>query len=191
MRLMRSTVAAGASTSREKFPFALLNYHSFEPHNRDSALLIGMALRHAVISSFPGTDEKEKLGIVFASAPPWLIWFTFADYTAELLGLTLPDISSVTGLARSKANFDRWHGLPNDAFEPSPWANGTENEPLARTDLNLLRPAPHWPDSQMTPRQRRRERAIRSKSHPIKRTDDWPDLLASELLEESVRTLIT
>jgi len=44
--------------------------------------------------------EKEKLEQVFASAPPWLIWFTFADYTAELLGLSLPDLSSVAGDAR-------------------------------------------------------------------------------------------
>jgi hypothetical protein len=43
---------------------------------------MGSPLRHAVISSFPGADEKEKLDAVFASAPPWLIWFTFGDYTA-------------------------------------------------------------------------------------------------------------
>ena len=130
-----------------------------------------------------GADEKEKLDAVFASSPPWLIWFTFGDYTAELLSLTVPDLSSVAGFARSKANFDLWWGLPSGAFERRPWPDGPENEQLARTDLNLLRPATGWPDSQMTPREQRRERAARMKSHPIKCTDDWPHLVASELLE--------
>jgi hypothetical protein len=51
---------------------------------------MGAHLRHFVISSFPGADEKEKLDRVFSAAPPWLLWFTFADYTAALLDLTLP-----------------------------------------------------------------------------------------------------
>ena len=34
-----------------------------------------------MISNFPGTDEKEKLNTVFVLAPPWLVWFTFGDYT--------------------------------------------------------------------------------------------------------------
>ena len=68
-------------------------YYSFDPHSRDLALIIGSCLRHAVIATFPGADEKEKLSGVFASAPPWLIWFTFADYTAGVLGLSLPDLS--------------------------------------------------------------------------------------------------
>ena len=177
----------------EKFPSALLyqsKKYGFKPHDRSSAMLIGMPLRHAVISDFPGADEKEKLDTVFRSAPPWLIWFTFGDYTAGLLGLTLPDLSSVTGFARSKASFDRWWGLPSDAFERHPWPDGPDDEPLAHTDLNLLRPAKGRPDRQMTPRERRREHAIQMKSHPIERADDWPDLLESELIEESIRTLI-
>ena len=147
----------------EKFPSALLyqsKKYGFKPHDRSSTMLIGMLLRHAVISDFPGADDKEKLDAVFRSAPPWLIWFTFGDYTAGLLGLTLPDLSSVTGFARSKASFDRWWGLPSDAFERHPWPDGPDNEPLAHTDLNLLRPAKGRPDRQMTPRERRREHAI-------------------------------
>ena len=70
------------------------------------ALAYGMPLRHVIIANFPGVGEKDKLDAVFASAPPWLIWFTFADYTAKLLGLTLPNLSGVMGFARSKANFD-------------------------------------------------------------------------------------
>jgi hypothetical protein len=170
----------------DKFPAALLNsrrQYTFEPHNRDGARIIGAPLRRLVISLFPGADEKEKLDAVFASAPPWLIWFTFGDYTAELLGLTLPDLSSVTGYARSKENFDRWWGLPNGAFERRPWRDGPDSEPLAHTDLNLLRPAVAWPDSQMTRRERKRARATYMKSDPIQHMDNWPGLFSLEQLD--------
>jgi hypothetical protein len=174
----------------DRFPSIILRppgdtEYRFEPDSRGSAVSYGMSLRHVVIASFPGADEKEQLDAVFASAPPWLIWFTFGDYTAELLGLTLPDLSGVAGFARSKANFDLWCGLPSGAFERCPWPDGPDNEPLARTDLKLLRPEMERPDDQMTPRERRRARATYMKSHPIERTDDWPPLLPAEFLEMS------
>jgi hypothetical protein len=56
---------------------------------------------------------------------------------------------------------------------------------LARTDLTLLRPDMGRPDNQMTPRERRRACATYMKSHPINRTDDWPDLIPAEFLEMS------
>ena len=167
----------------DKFPSALLNWrgeYAFEPYGRDRVTIIGMPLRHAVISRFPGVDEKEKLDKAFASAPPWLIWFTFADYTAALLGLTVPDLSSVIDFARSKAQFDLWWGLPSDGFERRPWPDGPDNEPLAGTDLNLLCPTIAWPDSQMTPRERKRAHATYMKSGPIKGMDDWPSLPSLE-----------
>ena len=111
---------------------------SFKPDDRsrrypyDRVFTLGFPVRHAVIKALSGADEKEKLSTAFGSTPPWLIWFTFADYTAALLNLTLPDLSSVTGFARSKENFPGWHGLPSGAFEPGPWRNGRDNEPLAR-----------------------------------------------------------
>lgn len=177
----------------DKFPSILSlrpGEYSFKPHNRDSAGVIGTPLRHLVISIFPGADEKEKLDAVFASAPPWLIWFTFGDYTAELLGLTLPDLSSVAGFARSKANFDLWWGLPSDAFERRPWPDGPDNEPLARTDLKLLRPTTGSPDGQMTPRERKRARAIHMKSDPIKRMDDWPGLPTLEFIQSLIPSFL-
>ena len=164
--------------------------YPFEPNSREATLVYGTPLRYVVMASSPGVGEKDILDAVFASAPPWLIWFTFADYTAKLLGLTLPDLSSVAGFARSKANFDLLYGFPSGAFERRPWPNGPDNEPLARTDLKLLRPdlklvRPDLqrPDSQMTPRERRRAHATYMKSHPFDGTGDWPILLPSELLE--------
>ena len=140
-------------------------------------MVIGAYLRHELIARFSGATEKEKLEQVFASAPPWLIWFTFADYTAELLGLSLPDLSSVAGCARSKADFDNWYGLPSGAFIPRPWPNGPNNEPLARTDLNLLRPATERPINPKTRREHRRAHAIYMKTPSAKISEDWPDLI--------------
>jgi hypothetical protein len=37
---------------------------------------MGDPLRHFVIASFPGADEKQKLNTAFAAAPPLLPWFT-------------------------------------------------------------------------------------------------------------------
>ena len=92
----------------DKFPEIYKNYRDeyfFEPYNRDRVFLIGDPLRHMLITTFPGTDEKDKLNRVFKSATPWLIWFTFADYTAKLLDLDLPDLSTVSGFERSKKVF--------------------------------------------------------------------------------------
>ena len=131
----------GDKTLSGNFEFGSRSYRQCAPYNRDGAMIRGTYLRHELIARFSGATEKEKLERVFASAPPWLIWFTFADYTAELLGLSQPDLSSVAGFARSKTDFDNWYGLPSGAFVPRPWPDGPDNEPLARTDLNLLRPA--------------------------------------------------
>ena len=169
----------------DRFPRMLMNFlgkYAFEPYNRGGAGLIGAPLRHLVISIFPGADEKEKLDAVFATAPPWLIWFTFADYTAKLLGLKLPDLSDVIGFERSKENFDRWWGLPSGAFDRRPWPDGPDSEPLAHTDLDLLRPALAWPDSQMTSRERKRG-ATYMKSDPIQHMDNWPGLITLEHLD--------
>jgi hypothetical protein len=142
----------------------------------------GLYLRHELIARFSGATEKEKLERVFASASPWLIWFTFADYTAKLLGLSLPDLSSVAGFARSKTDFDNWYGLPSGAFVPRPWPDGPDNEPLARTDLNLLRPAMERPFNPTTPREHRRAYASYMKSRSTESIKDWPRLIPLEVL---------
>jgi hypothetical protein len=141
---------------------------------------MGGPLRHFVISSFLGSDEKQKLDRVFAVAPPWLLWFTFADYTAALLGLTLPDLSEVSQFMRSKQNFDLWWGLPRGAFKEDPWPFGMECEPLARTDLDLLRPAWKGPVKIMTHRELRRERAASMKSEGLQL---WPALPSAVTLK--------
>jgi len=161
---------------------------SFEPYSRDDVFLMSHPLRHVLLATFPGADEKDKLNCVFKSAPPWLIWFTFADYTAKLLDLNLPDLSSVSGFERSKKIFHGWWALPESAFECRPWPDGADGEPLARTDLSLLGLETKL-DAPITNRQRKRARANfarSSLSHQIA----WPALLPKEWLPLDFDTLL-
>jgi hypothetical protein len=106
---------------RQKFPPDSTIYpggfeYSF-PYTRNQVTQIGDALRHIAIATFPGADEKEKLNCVLRSAPPWLLWFTFADYSAKLLGLSLPDLSTVRRFERSKEIFHSWWELRKSGFD--------------------------------------------------------------------------
>jgi hypothetical protein len=146
------------------------------PFSRDGVFILSMELRHELLERFSGNNEKEKLDNVFASAPPWLVWFTFGDYTAKLLGLPMPDLATVMHFARSKEDFANWYGLPRGAFESRPWPNGPDNEQLSCTNLDLLRPAKENPNHQMTRRESRRAKA--AVKGLAESTDEWPSLLS-------------
>jgi hypothetical protein len=172
----------GEDTSPRNLSRFLSQSYKRSPYDRDGVTLTGDYFRHELIARFPGATEKEKLEQVFASAPPWLIWFTFADYTAGLLGLPLPNLSTVADCARSKADFNNWYGLPSGAFIPRPWPNGPNNEPLARTDLNLLRPTTERLINPKTRREHRRAHAVYMKTSSAKIGEDWPEFLSLEEL---------
>ena len=155
------------------------------PFDRDGVLVLSMELRHELLERFSGNNEKEKLEKVFASAPPWLVWFAFGDYTVKLLGLPVPDLATVMHFARSKEDFDNWYGLPKGAFESRPWPNGPDNEQLACTNLDLLRPARENTNHQMTRRESRRAKA--AAKDLAESTDEWPSLLSVNLLTMSFR----
>ena len=70
-----------------------------------------------VLPRLPGTDLKEKFASIFADAPPWLLWFTWADLTTGALDLPPWDFSAVYKFRRSKADFFRWPVLPSGKFE--------------------------------------------------------------------------
>jgi len=173
----------------EKFPETCRHCrdeYPFEPYGRNRVSVIGYPLRHVLISTLPGTDEKDKLNGIFKSAPPWLIWFTFADYTAKLLGLDLPDLSDVKGFERSKKMFHGWWGLPQGSFECRPWPYGADGEPLARTDLSLLR-SETGQDAPVTNRERKRALANSARSS-LSYQIDWPYLLSAEWLQLDFQT---
>jgi hypothetical protein len=175
----RVTESEGWKLFRETMPprlkFIDVGEEEFTPHDRASVMEIGEVLRHLFISTLPGVDEKAKLNAIFKSAPAWLIWFTFADYTAAVLDLEVPSLSSVRGFARSREAFDRWWGLPDGAFECRDWPKNCESE-LASTDLSLLRPEPIH-DQSMTRRERKRALAASAN-----RTDQWPAPIPLDLL---------
>ncbi len=154
----------------------------FEPHSSGHVSIIGERLRHVIVTTYPGADEKQKLEAALASAPPWLLWFTFSDYSAKLLNLTLPDLSEVSKFMRSKANFDIWWGLPRGAFERAPWPYGSEHEPLARADLNLLRPNMEDATRPLTRRELMHRNAALEKSER-EREEAWPELIPAKLLK--------
>ena len=148
----------------------LIGYEErFAPHDRGAVVQIGEVLRHVFVSRLPGRTEKDKLNAIFKSAPPWIIWFTFADYTAAVLDLELPDLSSVSRFARVRTIFDIWWGLPRGALERRPWTKDCERE-LAHVDLSLLRPEPGR-DRLLTTRERKR-RIAASANWP----DEWPSM---------------
>jgi hypothetical protein len=161
----------------------------FAPYSRGNVSLVAELLRHVFLPTLFGIDEKSKLNRVFRSAPPWLIWFTFADFTAQLLDLNLPDLSTVTGFARSKDIFNDWWGLPESAFECRPWPNGPDEEPLARTDLGLLGLGTRQ-DAPITKRERKRAPRSSARSNPVQRIE-WPVLIPEEWLRLDVHDAIS
>lgn len=92
-------------------------HRNSSPFDRDGVSLISPYLRHELLKRFSGSNEKEKLAKVFASAPPWLVWFAFGDYTAKLLGLPTPDLATVMHFARSKEDFANWCGQRKGAAQ--------------------------------------------------------------------------
>jgi hypothetical protein len=116
--------------------------------------------REDVFSAFFVADEKERVAAILASAPPWLVWFTYGDFTAECLGIKVPDLSSVTRFVRSKATFKRWPALPAGMFELCPWPDGSDNEPITQSEAELLRNELLHLNENSTPRERQRARDI-------------------------------
>ena len=110
---------------------------------------VARIVRQAVMSDLPGSSEDEKFQNLFSSAPPWLIWFTFADFTAGLLGLTLPDLSSVRNFARSKAVLDNWPAVPDDKFELRPRRDDFGSLDIAASDAAFFIEMSRIPEEQM------------------------------------------
>ena len=52
-----------------------------------------------------GRDELGKFRLIFKKAPPWLLWFTYGDVNARILGIKLPDLSAVNRYIRDPQNF--------------------------------------------------------------------------------------
>ena len=124
-------------------------------------------------------EEKTGRGVCVGAAVAYLVYI--CRLHSSIAGPSVARSFGGQAVRTSKADFDNWFGLPKGAFVARPWPFGPDNEPLARTDLSLLRSA-QVPDSHMTPREQKRASAAHTKSYP-KSDDDWPALFPAEVLE--------
>jgi hypothetical protein len=127
----------------------LLTNGNYIPH---AAEIVG----EKVMAELPGSTEKEKFQNLFSSAPPWLIWFTFADFTADFLDLTLPDLSSVRHFERSKSVFEKWPDLPDGKFEFRIRSDDFDLKGFSVRDLFFLKDMHQVPEEKMTRLDRKR-----------------------------------
>ena len=167
-----------------------------DPFNKQGAHSIAQYFRAHVLPGLPGADEREKLNAVLAKAPPWLLWLTHAEFPILLLGLKLPDLSSVCRFDRPKVSAH--HQLPDGAFAWRQLPEGIEDYKLGLI-LGLMRREPavlaklprHTRPSyeledpiNLTPRERLRALRIKEKGatsggtsgSPQAQTDDRPEL---------------
>jgi hypothetical protein len=71
-----------------------------------------------VLSKLPGQTEQEKFQHVLDIAPTWLLKFTLAPITADLLGLKCPDLSSAPPEGQTAHDqVFRWPHLPRGTLQ--------------------------------------------------------------------------
>jgi hypothetical protein len=124
-------------------------------------------IRASVFPGLPGANLKEKLDLIFGTAPAWLIWFAGGESSAFMLDLKLPpDFLDAV-------NFDRpsWRPcLPTGAFEPR--LRPEHEKPDSQLEEYYLRMAGPM-DSRTTRRQRRL--STPQPSPPARLPVHWPD----------------
>jgi hypothetical protein len=84
------------------------------PFDNLGVTYIAKYFRRYFLPDLPGADEIEKFSMIFKEAPPWLLWFTYGDLDAHILGIELPDLSEISRFARGEQLFMR---LPPGPFE--------------------------------------------------------------------------
>jgi hypothetical protein len=60
---------------------------SLDPFDAFMARITCHLCRNLVLPHAPGKNDKEKIALIMASAPARLLWFTFYDFTVQLLDL--------------------------------------------------------------------------------------------------------
>jgi hypothetical protein len=122
---------------------------------------IAKYFREHFLPDLPGADEVEKFSLIFKQAPPWLLWFTYGDADAQILGITLPDLSTVQRFIRDPQNFAS-DELPMGPFECRLRADGSEDQ-VAIWAKNWIKKQDKNVAHAITPRERKRIVRIREK----------------------------
>jgi hypothetical protein len=144
----------------------------YDPFDRSGAEMVSKDLLSTVFPGLPGNGIKEKLDLIFETAPAWLIWFTHGDLIAILFDLKFPtDLLNVVKFARPRVI--TVPALPSGAFEYQPWPEGPK--PSCPEEEYLMRKAGIWDNPNMSRRQRGRRSDI--ESPPRQPLIRWPDAL--------------
>jgi hypothetical protein len=143
-----------------------------DPFETFSATQIAKYFRKYFLPDLAGRDELEKFRLIFKKAPPWLLWFTYGDVNARILGIKLPDLSAVNRYIRDPRNFGNDH-LPPGPFECRLRADGSEDEVVIWTKYFLMRKNQKNEANDVTPRERKRLRRIHEKYEAVSKP--WGD----------------
>jgi hypothetical protein len=149
----------------ERFPYLERVLDFKHPSPQVHAMMIADIVRRDVLADLPGSTENEKFQSLFSSAPAWLVWFTFADVTAGLLGLTLPDLSGVKNFGRSETELRNWPALPDGKFEPRPRPRPSSFD-ISTSDATFAIDLSKIPEEQWTRLERKRMSSILNKLPP-------------------------
>jgi hypothetical protein len=142
-----------------------------DPFVSYGATRIADYFRKYFLPDLPGTNEIEKLSLIFRRAPPWLLWFTYGDVNARILGIKLPDLSTAKRFIRDTNDF--WGGvLPPGPFEYHLLPEGVEDE-IAIWTKKVIKKKLKGEMNGVTPRERRRMARIREKYKNV--TKPLPD----------------
>jgi hypothetical protein len=114
------------------------------------------------LPDLPGDDELEKFSLIFKKASPWLLWFTYADVDARILGIKLPDLSAVKRFIRDTHNFGMTPSVPPGPFECRLRADGIEDQ-VAIWTKKVIKKKLKEETNGVTPRERKRIARIREK----------------------------
>jgi len=96
----RCLVSAAWQACREKHGDFNDGRDDGTPFNSVGLFYIAHYFRKYFLPDLPGADEIEKYSMIFKEAPPWLLWFTYGDREARILGIELPDLSEISRFAR-------------------------------------------------------------------------------------------
>jgi hypothetical protein len=115
----------------------------------------------SILPDLPGTDETEKFSLIFKDASPWLLWFTYADANARVLGINLPDLSGVKRYVRDTDDFGNSY-LARGPFECCLRADAVEDQ-IAIWTQKVIKKKLKVETNGATPRERKRLARIRDK----------------------------
>jgi hypothetical protein len=142
-----------------------------DPFVSHAAKRIAKYFREHFLPDLPGADEIEKFSLIFKKAPPWLLWFTYGDANAQMLGMTLPDLSTVNRFIRDLQNFAK-DTLPMGPFECRLRADGSEDQIAILAKNWVIKKKQKDEANGVTPRERktigkiREQHKIESKPFP-------------------------